>query len=167
MALAYLEGLGLCAVVVNRSGDVRAQPPRAVASTPGREITSIFWTHSPNIAAVMAAEWAARGEGAEQAESGVPALAAELGIAIETNDSISVVVDATIDSIEQQFRDGLRSGVLKTLNRRYAEYRATADAGRQPCMRYSFWLQEQKVEMVRIIAAELRGCPFVNPPNRD
>ena len=184
-AVAYREGLGLAAVVLGRTQTgirIRAVTSAQVdPSAAEDDIEARWWcravTDAERIAAAASARLRRRESSAKadnKADSNadntandssalsfacdaVGAAAENLAIVLQSDREIADAAMRVVARIEAELQSRQRSGELKSVNKAYRAYRIEASGRGERVLRYDEWMRKYKENLVRQVAAALRG----------
>lgn len=168
LVAAYVDGLDLYALYLaapacGRPVKIGASPnPDGVFRklNGSGETKLIFWCKNKLHARFVVDQYRDRvGRGAGDVDAGeaaalIQSIADELGIALETDETIRAQAEATILAVENELETMKRTGGLKSVNHAYRESRLRAAAEGRGAIPYPRFFNEYKVGLVRA-AAEL------------
>lgn len=95
--------------------------------------------------------------GAAGAIARVAAAAKQLGLVLRSESELRASAEKAVQHVDRVFREKLRAGELRDLNRRYRDERLARAAAGKPWLSYGLWLNNQKVALVRATAHVARS----------
>jgi hypothetical protein len=92
----------------------------------------------------------------ETARESVLRAASELGVILESNETVQANAVQAIATIDRQLADLKQAGDLSTINKSYREYRLAQGAAGKKAMPYAYYIWNYKLTLIKVVAQATR-----------